>query len=162
MAKKADEKTATPAEPSKQGAEIKKAETIAAILAMVESGLSLRKACEAIKFERKTFEYWVSKDRELASQYERAREHRADSIFEEILEIQDEKPESVIQLGADGEVGTQRIDPAFVTWQKNRIDARKWMLGKMSPKKYGEKLELSGDDASPLQIVVKQYAPPNA
>lgn len=95
-----------------------------------------------IGFPRKTVEGWIDIDPLLSAQYERARSNRADKIFEEILVIQDEKPESVIQLGADGEGGTQRIDPAFVTWQKNRVDARKWMLGKMAPKKYGDKVEM--------------------
>lgn len=166
MAKKADEKTATPAEPDKKSAETKKAETISAILASVESGLSLRKACEAIGFERKTFEYWVSKDEQLASQYERARESRADSIFEEIIDIQDAKPDYIISLSEDGEGGTKKIDPAFVTWQKNRIDARKWMLGKMQPKKYGERLamEHGGPDGEPIPVAmtVTYVDPPSA
>ena len=92
-------------------------------------------------------EGWVDADPDLSAQYERARGNRADKIFEEILVIQDEKPDSVVQLGADGEGGSQRIDPAFVTWQKNRVDVRKWMLGKMAPKKYGDqvKIEHSGE-----------------
>lgn len=160
MAKKADEKTATPAEPDKKSAETKKAETISAILESVESGLSLRKACEAIGVERKTFEYWASKDEKLASQYERARESRADSIFEEIIEIQDARPDYIISLSDDGEGGSKKIDPAFVTWQKNRIDARKWMLGKMQPKKYGERISMEhgGENGRPIQLNVVDYS----
>lgn len=119
-----------------------KAEVLAKAFDLVDEGKSLRQACAEIGFPRKTVEGWIDADPLLSAQYERARNNRADKIFEEILVIQDEKPESVIQLGADGEGGTQRIDPAFVTWQKNRVDARKWMLGKMSPKKYGERVEL--------------------
>lgn len=119
-----------------------KEEVIAAILSSVDDGKSLRQACREIDFPRQTFEHWLEADKKLMGQYERARANRADKIFEEILSIQDEKPDSVIQLGPEGEGGTQRIDPAFVSWQKNRVDARKWMLGKMAPKKYGDRVEL--------------------
>lgn len=130
-----------------------KTEVIAAILALVDDGKSLRQACKEIDFPRKTFEGWIDSDPDLAAQYGRARENRADKIFEEILVIQDEKPDSVVQLSPDGEGGSQRIDPAFVTWQKNRIDARKWILGKMAPKKYGDRVELehSGEIKTPAE-----------
>ena len=123
-----------------------KAEIIAKVIAAVDEGKSLRQACTELGFPRKTVERWISEDEDIAAQYERARENRAEKIFEEILVIQDEKPERVVNLGADGEGGSERIDPAFVTWQKNRVDTRKWMLGKMSPKRYGDKsqVELSG------------------
>jgi hypothetical protein len=50
----------------------------------------------------------------------------------------------------------------MVQKQKLRMDTRKWLLSKMAPKKYGDKLELSGDDKSPLtiqrieRVIVKQ------
>lgn len=119
-----------------------RSEVIAAVLALVDEGKSLRQACSEIDFPRKTFEGWIDSDQELSAQYERARANRADKIFEEMLTIQDERPEDVIQLGSDGEGGTKRIDPAFVAWQKNRVDVRKWMLGKMAPKRFGDRVEL--------------------
>ena len=114
----------------------------AAIIALVDEGKSLRQACAEVDFPRQTFEHWLDDDKELSGQYERARANRADKMFEEILAIQDEPPAFVIQLGGEGEGGTQRIDPAFVSWQKNRVDTRKWMLGKMAPKKYGDRMEI--------------------
>lgn len=119
-----------------------RSEVLEEVFDLIDEGKSLRQACSEVGFPRKTVEGWVDADPDLSAQYERARGNRADKIFEEILMIQDEKPDSVVQLGADGEGGSQRIDPAFVTWQKNRVDARKWMLGKMAPKKYGDRVEM--------------------
>ena len=39
-----------------------------------------------------------------------------------------------------------------------RIDARKWMAGKLRPKKYGERHIVAGDDESPLTVQVVRYA----
>jgi len=43
---------------------------------------------------------------------------------------------------------------------KLQVDTRKWLLSKLAPKKYGDKLEVSGDAANPLvtrieRVVVK-------
>ena len=35
---------------------------------------------------------------------------------------------------------------------KLQVDTRKWLLSKLAPKKYGEKLELTGDPDRPLAI----------
>jgi hypothetical protein len=39
-----------------------------------------------------------------------------------------------------------------VTWQKNRVDARKWVAAKLKPKKYGERVTHAGDAENPLEI----------
>jgi hypothetical protein len=44
------------------------------------------------------------------------------------------------------------LDGAFLQWQKNRIDARKWTAMKLKPKKYGERLVHAGDAENPLEI----------
>jgi hypothetical protein len=33
-----------------------------------------------------------------------------------------------------------------------QVDTRKWLLSKLAPKKYGERLELTGDPDRPLAI----------
>ena len=110
-----------------------RAEVIEQILALVDDGKSLRQACKEIDFPRKTFEGWLEADEELSAQYARARENRAEKIFEEILTIAD-RPAPTTDSGA--------TDSGDVQHRRLQIDARKWMLGKMSPKKYGDKIDL--------------------
>ena len=50
-----------------------------------------------------------------------------------------------------GELIEHKLDNAFLQWQKNRIDARKWTAMKLKPKKYGDKLALAGDADNPLK-----------
>jgi hypothetical protein len=130
-----------------------KAEICDSIISAMEDGKGLATVCRELDFPRVTFLDWVDKDKDLSDKYERARARAADVIFEEILGLQDEQPERVIQLGTEGEGGTSRVDPAWVSWQKNRVDARKWVLAKMVPRKYGDKLEatLQNPDGSAMK-----------
>ena len=43
-----------------------------------------------------------------------------------------------------------------------KADNRKWLLSKLAPKKYGDKLELSGDKESPLTVQIVRYADDSA
>jgi hypothetical protein len=38
----------------------------------------------------------------------------------------------------------------LVQKQRLQVDSRKWLLSKMLPKVYGDKIELSGDASAPL------------
>ncbi len=111
------------------------------VLGLIESGLSLRKSCEKLGYSTSSFNLLI-KDEDLLLQYTRARELRSDVIFEEILEIADN-----IELG---ETTTETDKGIFTTTgdmtahRKLKIDARKWMLGKMN-KKYRDGLDLSND-----------------
>ena len=72
-------------------------------------------------------------------QYARAKENRSTVIFEEILEIADRNDFDVI---VDDE-GKWRVNGEVVQRARLQIDARKWMLGKMQPKKYGDKIDVT-------------------
>lgn len=82
-----------------------------------------------------TFFKWIDADKDKMIQYARACEERADNIFEEILEIADDSSNDV-RITEDG---IQTVNSEFVQRSKLRVDARKWMLGKMNPKKYGDR-----------------------
>jgi hypothetical protein len=95
----------------------------------------------------------VDKDSELAEQYAQARAAMIDKIADDIMTIADEE---MIPTGEG------KVDNAMVQKQRLRVDTRKWLLSKLAPKKYGDKLELTGDDKSPLtiqrieRVIVKQ------
>lgn len=70
-------------------------------------------------------------------QYETARNIQAELLFEELLEIADESQEII--------VGDDKSDGARVQANRLRVDARKWYLSKVLPKKFGDKLDLTSD-----------------
>jgi hypothetical protein len=90
---------------------------------------------------------WLLRDSTFSEQYARAREEQAETLADEIVALADEEP---IQVVDDKGVG--RVDSAWVTWQKNRVDARKWVASKLKPKKYGDRTTLAGDAESPVVV----------
>jgi 2-polyprenyl-6-methoxyphenol hydroxylase-like FAD-dependent oxidoreductase len=96
---------------------------------------------------------------EFADQYARARDEQADTLADEIIAIADEQPEIIPVIDRrTGELIEHKLDGAFLQWQKNRIDARKWTAMKLKPKKYGERVALAGDADSPIKIEAEVQA----
>jgi hypothetical protein len=49
------------------------------------------------------------------------------------------------------------MDHAYIAWQKQRIEARKWTAMKLKPKKYGDRVALTGaEDGAPIKIESRQ------
>jgi hypothetical protein len=92
---------------------------------------------------------WLLQKPDFSEQYTRAREEQADTLADEILAIADEAPSEVVD-----EKGVSRTDSGWVSWQRNRVDARKWVASKLKPKKYGEALKVGGDKDNPLAVTV--------
>jgi hypothetical protein len=119
----------------------------------MRNGLSLRQSSENANVKAQTFLSWVDQDKDLSEQYARARSDMIDKIADDIIKIADEE---MIPTGEG------KVDNAMVQKQRLRVDTRKWLLSKLAPKKYGDKLELTGDDKSPLtiqrieRVIVKQ------
>jgi len=112
-------------------------------------GESLRKICGAERDDflpgQTTVYKWLDLHADFAKQYARAREAQADFIADEILEIAD-SPNAV----TNRETGEVELRDA--QRDRLRVDARKWLAGKMAPKKYGDKVQLSGDeDGAPIK-----------
>lgn len=131
-----------------------KAQSIVAEIA--DTGKSLRSVCESNDVKPSTFLLWVSNDSVLAEQYARAMQVRADTHFSEIVEISDKQEIGTVETAK--EWGTEIKTADMVEHRRLRIDARKWVIARMNPRKYGDKLELAGNTESPLTVVVKSYA----
>lgn len=75
--------------------------------------------------------------------YAWAQEIRAEREFEEILKIADDQEGDVIEVEGKEIVNHNRINRSRL-----RVDARKWRISKMQPKKYGDKLDLTSGGES--------------
>ena len=113
------------------------------VLAGMRSGMSAFKACQVAGVNQSTFNLWLNEDAKLAAEYARAREDLIERMANEVLELSDVD----VGLQPDG-----KKDWAAVQKHKLQVDTRKWLLSKLAPKKYGEKLELTGDPDRPLAI----------
>lgn len=121
----------------------------------LSDGESLVSICRDERMPKKTAVYeWLASKKEFADMYARAREDQADSLADEIQAIADELPMEI----TDDKTGKTRFDSAYVQWQKNRVDARKWIAAKLKPKKYSERLTHQGDkDADAVQVDVNIF-----
>lgn len=122
--------------------EEKKKQAFADILEHISSGKSLRSIIDNsdrnIIPSMPTFMEWLEEDKEMANQYARGMAVRQELLFEEILTIADKQGEDVIET-PDGQI----INHNVIQRNRLQVDARKWMLGKMNPKKYGEKTDIT-------------------
>jgi hypothetical protein len=98
---------------------------------------------------RNTFLEWIDNDTKKSNQYARAMELRQETIFEDILNIADNQEEDVL-INDDGVAMTNHN---VIQRARLRVDSRKWMLGKMNPKKYGDKLETDNKHSGTIEIV---------
>jgi hypothetical protein len=115
-----------------------------AICERIADGESLRDICKDEGMPaRSTVFKWLSQSAELADQYAHAREAQADAIFDEILSIADDGRNDWMERHGEGDVGWA-TNGEHIQRSRARIDARKWMAGKLRPKVYGDKVELSG------------------
>lgn len=92
------------------------------LLALIADGQSVSQACRELKISRSVFYERLNEDSDLADKYARATDSRAEGIFDDIMEIADTAE-----------------DAAKARLQ---VDARKWVLSRMKPRKYGDKLEV--------------------
>lgn len=98
-------------------------ELAALICERMAKGESLRSVCRDKGMPAEsTVRTWAIGDHEgFAAQYARAREAQMDALSDDLLDIADEK---------SGDPQRDRL----------RLDTRKWLMSKIAPKRYGEKL----------------------
>lgn len=115
-------------------------------------GSSLRKAAEAEGMSHATVLLWVREHSHFADQYARAREAGYALLADELIQIADDGKNDTY-TDDDGNV---RTDQDVVSRSRLRLDTRKWLLSKMLPKVYGDKLtqEHTGPNGGPIQAEV--------
>lgn len=102
------------------------------------NGESLRKICTGGEFDgipgEATVYRWLNDNLRFREKYARAREIQADGEFEEAREI------------------AMSATPENVQVARLQVDTIKWRAGKLAPKKYGDKLALTGGDATDAPV----------
>jgi hypothetical protein len=121
------------------------AELGATVCQRIAEGESLRQVCRDDAMpSMTTVMKWARENDNFAQQYTRAREALLEHHAEEILEIADDGSNDWISRETKGGRLERVLDEEHVRRSQLRVDARKWLLSKLAPKKYGDKLELAG------------------
>ena len=128
----------------------------AKICALIAEGESLRhiEAHEGMP-PKSTIMNWCLQHSDFLEQYTRAKEMQAEAFNEELIDIADDARNDWI------EKENQKTGSTFIALNEEaisrarlRIETRKWLMGKMKPKKYGDKVtqEMVGDPDKPVQF----------
>ena len=121
-------------------------------LERIAGGESLVSVCRSDDMpHRATVFRWIADPSrpEFRDMYARAREAQAEYMADEILEIADDSSHDVKTIERKGEL-VEVVDHDVVQRSKLRVDTRKWLLSKLAPRKYGDKLELGSDPDKPV------------
>lgn len=125
-------------------------EIAAKVCAHIAGGKSLRSTARVEGMPAlSSLTKWLREHEEFSAQYATATAERADHIFEEMLEIANtpivgEQVTTKQVYSADGvpmavsEVTKVRRE--MVEHRKLQIDTRKWILARMAPRKYGDRV----------------------
>lgn len=127
-----------------------------AICERLINGESLRTICDGDDLPAKsTVCRWLASNQEFRDQYARAREMQADILADETLDIADDgRNDWMEKRNQDGEVVGWQVNGEAIGRSKLRVEARRWYAGKLAPKRYSDKLQLTDGDGKPLQGAV--------
>ena len=107
-------------------------------------GESLRRICGDDDMPNKaTVLRWLGDDSHpgFREQYAHAGEMRADFWAEEIIEIGDDGTNDT----TEDDSGRNIVNHEIVARARLRCDNRKWLMARLAPKKYGDKMQHTGD-----------------
>lgn len=126
------------------------------ICQLIANGESLRSIVKRDGMPcRATVQNWCLEYPDFAAKYEVAQSLRADFLFDECLEIADDASrDTVTKTRPDGST-YEATDTEHITRSRLRVDTRKWVCGRMAPKKYGDRVvnEHSGVDGKPIEVM---------
>jgi hypothetical protein len=150
-AQKVEKIAVVTAAPRKRGAPtIKTPELLDAIFAGISLGKSARAMCIEVGISQRVLWNWLASDEELMRQYLRAKELCVDAYAEEIIEISDDGARDTYM----DEKGREVMNREVIARAQLRIDARKWYVARLAPKKYGDKLPVIHEAADAKKPVV--------
>lgn len=131
-------------------------ELAARICERLADGESLRAICrdEAMP-GRSTVMRWLVENEAFRDLYAQARVLQADAVAEDTIDIAD--------FGANDTYtdsdGNKRTDYDVIQRSKLRVDARKWYASKLNPRKYGDKLQHTGEGGDgPITVVIRKFS----
>lgn len=111
------------------------------ICEQIETGRSLRSILKEDDNmpSSSTFFIWLKEDTLKSKRYELATDLRTDILFDEIIEIAYNVEEGTTTK--ETERGVEITTGDMLGHRRLKIDALKWSLSKLNPKKYGEKIQ---------------------
>lgn len=118
-------------------------------------GESLREICAEDKMpDKATVMRWLVGNVEFRDQYAKARELQSEHWAEEILEIADDGTNDWMERQNKDGSTYEAVNSEHINRSRLRVDTRKWLMARMAPKKYGDRVvnEMVGKDGGAIQV----------
>ncbi len=119
------------------------------ICTRLAGGEGLRSICDdAAMPARSTVTGWLfdGEHEDFMDQYARAREAQAEVWADEIVSIADDSSSDV----TTDKDGKEIVNHEHIQRSRLRVDTRKWVASKLLPKRYGDKLQPTGEGGGPV------------
>jgi pyruvate carboxylase len=133
-------------------------EIIESICKAVRNGSCIHAICKEKDMPSEEAVYnWLETKPEFVEKYTLAREIRADRMAQEILIIADDTTNDTCTVTSKSGNEYETANHEWINRAKLRVDTRKWLMSKWSPKKYSEKIqqEITGKDGAPVIPVIE-------
>jgi hypothetical protein len=131
-------------------------ELIGVVLKRISEGETLRSLAFELKFNRGDWHRMQVEDEGFHSRYARAREAQIEAWADEILADADDSHRDTMTLTRRDGTAYEAPDNEWINRSRLRVDTRKWLMSKLAPKKFSDKLALTGADGSgPVEITCK-------
>jgi len=119
----------------------------------IELGESVASICDNKDTPTQAWFYNTLNTREdLVERYRCARECQTELFLDDIIEIADNCTDDVEEIVTEKGNRKEVIKHSAISRARLQIDARKWAMSKLAPKKYGDSSTIKGDDENPLVI----------
>ena len=106
----------------------------------IAEGFTLREIANELGCAPSAVVGWANRDPEFAERYARALEVRMELYADEIIEIAEDSRNDWVTRQDKGQE-YQALNDEHIKRTQLRIDARKWLMSKLAPKKYGERIQ---------------------
>lgn len=132
--------------------QLRKPANAALICERIAEGFTLKQIGREIGCSDSAITLWAANDPEFASMYARAREAQAEHFAAELLEIADDGSNDWIERESGG-ASVIVPDHEHINRSRLRVDARKWLMARMAPRRWGDRQEITGADGGPLLVI---------
>jgi len=130
------------------------------ICGQLANGDSMRTVCKPDNMPCKATVFnWIRTKEGFLDQYTRAKQESADALTDEMLDIADDATNDWMEkLDKDEQSIGYQVNGDHIQRSRLRIETRKWLASKLKPKKYGDKVQLSGDPENPLTVLINEIS----
>ena len=126
------------------------------ICGRIVGGESLRAICADAGYPHMvTVLRWLEKREAFRNQYAQARAQGLDAMAEDILHIANTPQLGVVVQETKDGTFEKRGD--MIEHRRLQVDARKWLLSKLAPKKYGDRLDVDAKVDAAINVTIKHF-----